>query len=74
MNVKMLKHLKRFDEALDGIIPNIIGWISKDNITICWDIGLNKNRIAYFVFTKEDNEFRLVPGDELHLCYSRDVL
>lgn len=25
---------------------------SKDNITIRWDIGLNKKRIAYFVFPK----------------------
>ena len=25
---------------------------SKDNVTIRWDIGLNKKRIAYFVFPK----------------------
>jgi len=25
---------------------------SKDNITVRWDIGLNKKRIAYFVFPK----------------------
>ena len=25
---------------------------SKDNLTIRWDIGLNKKRIAYFVFPK----------------------
>ncbi|KAK6146412.1 hypothetical protein DH2020_020281 [Rehmannia glutinosa] len=46
---------------------------SKDNITIRWDIGLNKKRIAYFVFPKEDNELRLVPGDELRLRYSGDA-
>eukprot|EP00252_Welwitschia_mirabilis_P000533 TRINITY_DN10503_c0_g1_i5.p1 TRINITY_DN10503_c0_g1~~TRINITY_DN10503_c0_g1_i5.p1 ORF type:complete len:1206 (+),score=237.50 TRINITY_DN10503_c0_g1_i5:291-3908(+) len=46
---------------------------SKDNITVRWDIGLNKKRIAYFVFPKEDNELRLVPGDELRLRYSGDV-
>lgn len=46
---------------------------SKDNITIRWDIGLNKKRIAYFVFPKEDNEIRLVPGDELRLRYSGDA-
>ncbi|WCJ20723.1 hypothetical protein M5689_002938 [Euphorbia peplus] len=43
---------------------------SKDNVTIRWDIGLNKKRIAYFVFPKEDNELRLVPGDELRLRYN----
>ncbi|XP_024518735.1 regulator of nonsense transcripts 1 homolog [Selaginella moellendorffii] len=45
---------------------------SKDNITVRWDVGLNKKRIAYFVFPKEDNELRLVPGDELRLRYSGD--
>ncbi|KAI3756474.1 hypothetical protein L1987_56295 [Smallanthus sonchifolius] len=45
---------------------------SKDNLTIRWDIGLNKKRVAYFVFPKEDNELRLVPGDELRLRYSGD--
>uniref|UniRef100_A0A1D1Y515 Regulator of nonsense transcripts 1 n=1 Tax=Anthurium amnicola TaxID=1678845 RepID=A0A1D1Y515_9ARAE len=46
---------------------------SKDNLTIRWDVGLNKKRIAYFVFPKEDNELRLVPGDELRLRYSGDA-
>ncbi|XP_075488176.1 regulator of nonsense transcripts 1 homolog isoform X1 [Primulina tabacum] len=46
---------------------------SKDNITVRWDIGLNKKRIAYFVFPKEDNELRLVPGDELRLRYPGDA-
>ncbi|CAL9156940.1 unnamed protein product [Musa hybrid cultivar] len=46
---------------------------SKDNVSIRWDIGLNKKRIAYFVFPKEDNELRLVPGDELRLRYSGDA-
>ncbi|XP_020577685.1 regulator of nonsense transcripts 1 homolog isoform X1 [Phalaenopsis equestris] len=46
---------------------------SKDNATIRWDVGLNKKRIAYFVFPKEDNELRLVPGDELRLRYSGDA-
>ncbi|KAI5420522.1 ATP-dependent helicase NAM7 [Lathyrus oleraceus] len=43
---------------------------SKDNVTIRWDIGLNKKRVAYFVFPKGDNELRLIPGDELCLRYS----
>ncbi|KAL2525251.1 Regulator of nonsense transcripts 1-like protein [Abeliophyllum distichum] len=46
---------------------------SKDSLTIRWDIGLNKKRIAYFIFPKEDNELRLVPGDELRLRYSGDA-
>ncbi|KAJ6794198.1 regulator of nonsense transcripts 1-like protein [Iris pallida] len=46
---------------------------SKDNLTIRWDIGLNKKRVAYFIFPKEDNELRLVPGDELRLRYSGDA-
>jgi RNA helicase UPF1, 1B domain len=25
---------------------------SKDNLTVRWDIGLNKKRVAYFVFPK----------------------
>jgi hypothetical protein len=25
---------------------------SKDNITVRWDVGLNKKRVAYFVFPK----------------------
>ncbi|KAG2645482.1 hypothetical protein PVAP13_2KG426600 [Panicum virgatum] len=45
---------------------------SKDNVTVRWDIGLNKKRVAYFVFPKEDNELRLVPGDELRLRYPGD--
>ncbi|MBA0801115.1 hypothetical protein Gohar_011500, partial [Gossypium harknessii] len=46
---------------------------SKDNVIVRWDIGLNKKRVAYFVFPKEDNELRLVPGDELRLRYSGDA-
>ncbi|GBG63841.1 hypothetical protein CBR_g39626 [Chara braunii] len=45
---------------------------TKDNITIRWDMGLNKKRIGFFVFPKEDNELRLVPGDELRLRYGGD--
>jgi len=46
---------------------------SQENVSVRWDIGLNKKRIAYFYFTKEDNEVRLAAGDELRLrCDSRD--
>mmetsp|Transcript_159156 Transcript_159156/g.510484 ORF Transcript_159156/g.510484 Transcript_159156/m.510484 type:complete len:1087 (+) Transcript_159156:58-3318(+) len=40
---------------------------TQENVIVRWDVGLNKKRIAYFHFTKEDNEARLVPGDELRL-------
>lgn len=40
---------------------------TQENLTVRWDVGLNKKRIAYFFFTNEDNEARLVPGDELRL-------
>ncbi|KAI5402563.1 ATP-dependent helicase NAM7 [Lathyrus oleraceus] len=46
---------------------------SKDNVTIRWDFGLNKKRVAYFVFPKKDNELRLVPGDELRWRYSGEA-
>ncbi len=35
--------------------------------TFRWDWGLNKKRCAYFFFPKDDNDLRLVPGDELKL-------
>jgi regulator of nonsense transcripts 1 len=33
---------------------------SKDNVTIRWDIGLNKKRVAYFVFPKVPCSFAFV--------------
>lgn len=39
---------------------------SKHDITIRWDIALNKNALARFVFTKDDQpELRLIPGARL---------
>lgn len=38
---------------------------SKDNVTVRWDIGLNKKRIAYFVFPKVILIFTLL------LCFVR---
>jgi regulator of nonsense transcripts 1 len=35
-------------------------------------MGLNKKRVAYFLFPKTDNELRLVPGDELRLRHPGD--
>ena len=40
VNVKILNHLKRFDEALDGIIPNRLSWIIEGNIGI-WTMDIN---------------------------------
>lgn len=42
---------------------------TKDNIKVRWEVGLNRKKVAYFIFPKEDNELRLVPGDELRLRY-----
>jgi hypothetical protein len=32
-----------------------------------WDTGLNKKRLAYFYFSRDDTEYKLMPGDELKL-------
>eukprot|EP00392_Amoebophrya_sp_AT5.2_P007086 g7100.t1 len=40
---------------------------SQQNVKVRWDIALNKKRLAYFHFTKESNDIRLVAGDELRL-------
>jgi hypothetical protein len=36
-------------------------------LSVHWDVGLNKKNVAYFFFPKEDNDLRLVAGDELKL-------
>jgi len=36
-----------------------------------FDWNINKKRVAFFVFPNEDN-IRLVPGDELKLSYEQD--
>mmetsp|Transcript_4499 Transcript_4499/g.6958 ORF Transcript_4499/g.6958 Transcript_4499/m.6958 type:complete len:1165 (+) Transcript_4499:182-3676(+) len=46
---------------------------TQDGITIRWDMGLNKKRVAYFLFPKAENELRLVPGDELRLRHAGDT-
>eukprot|EP00005_Dracoamoeba_jomungandri_P005373 CAMPEP_0174254518 /NCGR_PEP_ID=MMETSP0439-20130205/3831_1 /TAXON_ID=0 /ORGANISM="Stereomyxa ramosa, Strain Chinc5" /LENGTH=1059 /DNA_ID=CAMNT_0015336141 /DNA_START=23 /DNA_END=3202 /DNA_ORIENTATION=- len=40
---------------------------TQDGVSIRWDIGLNKKRIAYFIFPKSDN------GDELRLRHPGDA-
>lgn len=45
---------------------------TQDNITVRWDMGLNKRRIAYFTFPHPENELHLVAGDELLLRHPGD--
>ncbi|XP_020791813.1 regulator of nonsense transcripts 1-like isoform X1 [Boleophthalmus pectinirostris] len=51
---------------------------TQDNITIRWDLGLNKKRIAYFTLPKTDSgaafcDMRLMQGDEICLRYKGDL-
>jgi len=39
-----------------------------------WETGLNKKRVAYFVFPMEDSDIKLACGDELCLRYPGDHL
>jgi regulator of nonsense transcripts 1 len=45
---------------------------TQSNISVRWDVGLNKNRVARFYFANIDAELRLVPGDELRLRHEGD--
>jgi len=40
---------------------------TQENITVRWDVGLNKKAIAYFHLAKTDGDMRLMHGDELRL-------
>jgi len=44
---------------------------TQNNIKVRWDYNINKKKMAFFVFPNEDN-VRLVPGDELKLKYELD--
>ena len=46
---------------------------TQENVTVRWDIGLNKKRIAYFCFAQQESEMRLVTGDELQLRHPGDA-
>ncbi|XP_028912437.1 regulator of nonsense transcripts 1-like isoform X2 [Ornithorhynchus anatinus] len=46
---------------------------TQDNITVRWDLGLNKKRIAYFTLPKTDSDMRLMQGDEICLQYKGDL-
>ena len=45
---------------------------TQENIEVRWHIGLNKKTIAYFNLAKNDNDLRLMHGDELRLRYLGD--
>ena len=38
---------------------------TKENIKVRWEVCLNRKKVAFFIFPKDNNELRLVPGDEL---------
>ena len=40
---------------------------AQDRTDVRWDQGLNKKRVAHFVFNQHDNNVKLVVGDELLL-------
>jgi len=40
---------------------------TKEDLVVHWDVGLNKKRIAYFMFAKDEADVKLMPGDELKL-------
>ena len=44
---------------------------TQTNIKIRWDYDINNKKRAFFVFPNEDN-IKLVPGDELKLKYEQD--
>lgn len=45
----------------------------QQNVTVRWDVGLNKKRIAYFVLPKINDDLKLTAGDELKLTYFADT-
>ena len=45
---------------------------TQEGVTVRWDMGLNKKRIAYFTFSQKDTDMRLVTGDELQLRHAGD--
>ena len=42
---------------------------TRHGITVRWEMGLNRKRVAYFVFPSDESEVHLVPGDELRLSH-----
>lgn len=46
---------------------------TKEDLVVHWDVGLNKKRIAYFMFAKDEAEVKLMPGDELKLNWTDGI-
>lgn len=47
---------------------------TQENVTVRWDVGLNKKRVAYFLLPKlEQGDVRLAIGDELLLKYRGEL-
>ena len=46
---------------------------AQDRTDVRWDQGLNKKRVAHFVFNQHDNNVKLVVGDELLLRHQGDA-
>ncbi|PAA59120.1 hypothetical protein BOX15_Mlig025056g3 [Macrostomum lignano] len=45
---------------------------TQESISVRWDMGLNKKRIAYFQFSRANEELKIMHGDELRLRYMGD--
>jgi len=41
--------------------------LKQEGVSMRWDMGLNKKRLAHFRFARPDSEFRIMPGDEMRL-------
>lgn len=46
---------------------------TQENVTVRWDLGLNKKRLAFFRLSKANDELRLMAGDELRMRYAGDT-
>ena len=40
---------------------------SSQNVSVRWDLSLSQRRVCYFMFTREEHEAKLMPGDELKI-------
>ena len=44
---------------------------TQENVSMRWDLGLNKKHIAYFHLPKDDSDLKLMHGDELRIRWVR---
>ena len=40
---------------------------SSKNVSVRWDVSVDKKRLCFFMFTREEHEAKLMPGDELKI-------